>query len=229
MLQNDLIMRMIETIAIAMKQILAAGDSGDMKTVASELDEASRLLVGVEFWVLSTMSVNDVLGMLHGPDGFEPTRASLVCGLLLGAADAEIAAEKSGGAWRYRDRAARFFEVTWREAQRVDPSACGLSRVYWNILTAVGEQLAELPAKSPDESRARRVCLFSLRERCKRFGGAEDLLFELLEEGWDDALTAGTAFYERLLELDDVTLAEGNLPRDEVEEGLAALRERLSV
>ncbi len=66
MLQNDLIMRMIETIAIAMKQILAAGDSGDMKTVASELDEASRLLVGVEFWVLSTMSVNDVLGRVCG-------------------------------------------------------------------------------------------------------------------------------------------------------------------
>jgi hypothetical protein len=61
-----------------------------------------------------------------------------------------------------------------------------------------------------------------------RFADAEDTLFDWLESGDPEARAGGETFYERLLALDDGALAEGNLPRAEVEQGLRELRARRS-
>jgi hypothetical protein len=60
------------------------------------------------------------------------------------------------------------------------------------------------------------------------FAKAEDALFDLLEAepGNSDALEFGIAFYERLRGQSDMALAKGNLPRQELEAGLAELRQR---
>jgi tetratricopeptide (TPR) repeat protein len=58
-----------------------------------------------------------------------------------------------------------------------------------------------------------------------RYAKAEDALYRLLErrEGRGETTELGRAFYRRLLEKSDTELAGGNLPRDEVLEGLAKL------
>jgi tetratricopeptide (TPR) repeat protein len=62
-------------------------------------------------------------------------------------------------------------------------------------------------------------------EQTGQYAKAEDALFSLLEgaPGNRDAMEMGTAFYERLLPLEDASLAEGGLPREEVEAGMAEL------
>ena len=72
--------------------------------------------------------------------------------------------------------------------------------------------------------------LVQIYETSGRYDEAEDWLFHLL-----DASPArprepgqGIAFYERLLTLDDATLAAGNLPTEEALASLAELLERQS-
>jgi hypothetical protein len=63
-------------------------------------------------------------------------------------------------------------------------------------------------------------------ERVGEFGKAEDALFAMLEgEPGNRAIVEfGIQFYERLSSYSDAVLKEGNLPRGELEAGLAELR-----
>jgi len=72
------------------------------------------------------------------------------------------------------------------------------------------------------------VLLMEHYERIGQFGKAEDCLFAILEADPKNqaVLEFGISFYERLLGHSDVRLADGNLPRAEVEAGLAELRAR---
>ena len=65
-------------------------------------------------------------------------------------------------------------------------------------------------------------------ERTGEFGKAEDQLFAMLESEAEQTALAdfGIAFYERLQRQGDSSLEEGNLPRGELESGLAELRRK---
>jgi hypothetical protein len=82
--------------------------------------------------------------------------------------------------------------------------------------------LDELPAQT-------QAMLMEHYERSGQFGKAEDPLFAILDSGIDNenAINFGISFYERLRGRTDAQLAEGNLPRTEVESGLQELRGRL--
>lgn len=58
---------------------------------------------------------------------------------------------------------------------------------------------------------------------------AEDMLYEILETNNFDkpSIEKGISFYESLLTQDDETLEKGNLPREEIEDSLSHLKEKL--
>jgi hypothetical protein len=80
---------------------------------------------------------------------------------------------------------------------------------------------APLPAKTS-------AMLMRHYEQTDEFARAEDTLFGILDAGPDQVefLDFGRSFYRRLLELSDDSLTAGNLPRVEVEAGLAELDQR---
>jgi hypothetical protein len=80
---------------------------------------------------------------------------------------------------------------------------------------------AHLPART-------QVMLMRHHERKGEFGKAEDALFALLDAapGSREVLDFGISFYERLRGQSDAALEAGNLPRQELESGLAELQER---
>lgn len=67
-------------------------------------------------------------------------------------------------------------------------------------------------------------------EQTGEFAKAEDALFTLMDAGPDqvELLDFGRSFYQRLLALGDEALMVGNLPRAEVQAGLAELDARLA-
>jgi tetratricopeptide (TPR) repeat protein len=72
------------------------------------------------------------------------------------------------------------------------------------------------------------AALMIYHERAGQFDKAEDALFSLLEAapGQAEAIELGAALYHRLQSLSDEVLTAGNLPRAEVEAGLAELGRR---
>lgn len=71
--------------------------------------------------------------------------------------------------------------------------------------------------------------LMILLEREGKFAKAEDALFMLLDAAPTnlEAIELGIEFYKRLAALSDEALVAGDLPRPEVESGLAELQDRL--
>jgi hypothetical protein len=65
-------------------------------------------------------------------------------------------------------------------------------------------------------------------EQVGAFGKAEDVLFAMMESEPNEPglVSFGIAFYQRLAGKSDVSLNDGNLPRTEVESGLAELERR---
>jgi hypothetical protein len=88
------------------------------------------------------------------------------------------------------------------------------------LLAALDE--GELPVHSL-------AMLMQYHERMGEFAKAEDALFAMLESepGERQIVDLGVAFYDRLLRQGDAALVAGNLPRDEVKEGLKELRAKL--
>lgn len=82
--------------------------------------------------------------------------------------------------------------------------------------------LGELPLQTS-------ALLMEHYERTGQFGKAEDALYAILDTEPENptAVEFGISFYERMLRQNDVRLADGNLPRAEVEAGLKELRVRL--
>ena len=70
------------------------------------------------------------------------------------------------------------------------------------------------------------AALMDCYEQNGAYGKAEDVLFEMIEAspGNMEVVGMGIAFYERLKHQSDEVLESGNLPRDEVEAGLAELQ-----
>lgn len=75
----------------------------------------------------------------------------------------------------------------------------------------------------PTESK---LLLFQYYELTKKYAKAEDVLYNLMDTAGknSDILARGMDFYERLSGKDPAELEAGNLPMDEVLEGLAKLR-----
>lgn len=69
--------------------------------------------------------------------------------------------------------------------------------------------------------------LFQYYELIGCFGKAEDILYELIDIKYRGILAEGKSFYERLLNRSDNELLNGNLPRDEVQEGLAQIEKEI--
>jgi len=61
-----------------------------------------------------------------------------------------------------------------------------------------------------------------------KYSQAEDALFEMIEaeDAGEGIVEQGIAFYTRLQQKSDAELLAGNLPREEVAEGLAHLKAR---
>jgi hypothetical protein len=91
---------------------------------------------------------------------------------------------------------------------------------------SIGELLGQLDAALlPPRTQA---ALVLYHEQRGEFARAEDSLFRFLDAAEDapEALAIGRAFYQRLEVLSDEALAAGDLPRAELEAGLAELDRR---
>ena len=70
--------------------------------------------------------------------------------------------------------------------------------------------------------------LILYHEHQGEYSKAEDCLFELVENGFEEALHVGESFYSRLLKKTEKELERGNLPLSEVNEGLQELKAKLT-
>ena len=219
MIRRDYILRMIEQFLQLLTKIQGLKKQGQWQQAAGTLDEEFKRLTGVGPVALSRLSETELLASLVKD---EPTH---------------VLREKSLLLTRLLQEAG---EIAAAQNQPEESRACYLKGLHlllnlvhegdsdeWpDYLPRVEMFVAALqPSRLPLSTQA---MLMQHYERTGQFAKAENALYAMLELEPSQAqiVEFGISFYERLLTLSDGRLSEGDLPRAEVETGVAELRAR---
>lgn len=213
MIRQDYLMRMIQQLSGVLARVAELRAGGKPDEALDEIGDAYGRFAGLNPSLVHVLGDEDLVALLRARGGLDPQRTYALAELLR--EEAEIYAE--GG---------RLDEALPRDRKAL--------RLYLEVLPELEDapsppDLAGLDAvvarlAACDIPRAAQPLLLRHYEVAGRYDQAEDLLFDLLDA--DDApetAELARAFYARLLALPDAALRAGNLPREEVEEGLARL------
>ena len=219
MIRRDYILRMIEECLQALMRIKSLKRAQRWPEVEDSLDAEFQKLVGSGATAVAGLSETELLGRLMQGDSTPLVREKtfILTALLKEAGDAAAAQGRTNDARACHLKALHLLLNILAQGEATDfPEFVPKVELLQEAL-----QGAPLPSRS-------QALLMQHFELTGQFAKAEDALYELLdnEPGEPNVVEFGVAFYQRLLGLSDTTLAGGNLPRAEVEDGLKELRNR---
>ncbi len=210
--QEDFILRQIRQLTQILAQVLFRKKNEQYQQALEDIRQAGQLFLGLDLHaieVLTYEALQEALRVRHAQDA---EHVALVAELLHHQGDcfareghAEAARQSYGLALH------GYLDLFGADAQ--------LPNAIDALLEALDPPL-DLP---PDTQRL----LFRYLDATGRYARAEDALFRLADDApTDDLLAEGVAFFERLLRVPYRRLKAGNLPYEEVKEGLAAFRKK---
>jgi hypothetical protein len=219
MIRRDYILRMIEEFIQALSRIRALKKEQLWSEAATSLDDEFKRLIGAGAQAVAQLSQTELVArLIRG----EPTQVVHTKTLLL------VTLLQEAG------------DLATRQERPEEARACyskGLNLLLYSLAAGEVQEMPEFvpslevfvsslnEASLPVETNA---MLMQHYERTGEFAKAEDALFAMLEAEPKNPrlIKFGIAFYRRLELQNDASLETGNLPRAEVEAGLADLRTR---
>ena len=207
-------MRMVSMLANMLARIIFLKNRRDFPLALQEIQSAGKTLLGIDSTLIRGCSPRQLRDLL-GTDPSLAVPKTYILGLLL-KEESEIRAA-AGEADESVLLALKSLELlidAWLEDEKV---------LAPDHTSAIDGLLAGLSGYAlPEELLEKGMAWY---EGTGRFDRAEDVLFDIvaLIPGF---AAAGMQFYRRLLMKSDEDLRAGNLPRDEVMEGIADLKTR---
>jgi hypothetical protein len=218
-IRRDYILRMIEQLVQALARLRQLQREHQHQAAAAVLDEQFQTLLHADAAAVAQLSETDLLAKLirDEPTPVVRDKCFMLVTLLHEAADLYASQRRENESRACRLQALHLLlEVLAREEPAALPEFVPKLEV---LVTSLGDE--PLPPRTL-------LTLGRHYELIGDFAKAEDALFALLEAEADNAalLELGVAFYERLSRRSDAELVLGNLPREEIQSGLAELRAR---
>jgi len=219
MIRRDYILRMIEQFLQVLSKIKALKKGELWQPAAAALDEEFQKLAGKNAEAVARLGETELLALLirGEPTQAIHTKTFMLVALLKQAGDVAAAQE------RFEESRNCYLKGLHLLMKALDPAEVNeipefVPKVE-EFKSALGSELLPLSTQAR---------LMQHYERIGDFGKAEDALFEMIEGEPENRaiLDLGALFYERLLGQNDASLNAGNLPRLEIENGLAEIRER---
>ena len=221
MIRRDYILRMIQEFMQVLSRIRGLKQAQQLPETARALDEEFQRLLGNNAEAIVRLSEIELLAKLIQGEPTQSVREKtlMVTALLKEAGDLAAA---QGSEERSRICYLKGMHLLLHALAQADTGE--LPEFVPKIeLFLAGLERSALPAPT-------HALLMQHYERIGDFAKAEDSLFTMLESDPDNPgiIEFGIAFYDRLATKDDSALAAGNLPRTELEAGLAELQTRKS-
>ncbi|HTY59644.1 MAG TPA: DUF6483 family protein [Bacteroidota bacterium] len=214
MIEQDYFMRMVSMLAAMLSRIVLLKNQKDFPRAILELQTTARTLLGIDAVLINTCS-SEQLGVLLGTDPSLAVPKVYILGLLLKEeADIRSMTGEEQESASLRTKALELLLDAWlREGK---PAAPGHDEAVESLLAL----LAAYALPSPLLEK-----VMAWHEAEGRFDKAENILFDIVAAVPEFA-EEGLRFYRRLLGKSDRDLAAGNLPREEILEGIAGLKTR---
>jgi len=220
MLRRDYVLRMIEQCIQALTRSLRSMQQGQFDLASQEVNQAVQSLVGLDLPQVNRLSETELLSALLTGEPTQTLRQKcmMLVALLHRAGDIFTQQGNDLDSRTCYLRALNVqLDVLLREGAFDFPEF--VPKVEVLVQTLAG---TELPAMTL-------AALMRHYESTGQFAKAEDTLFCLLDAhpGQPDLVAFGIQFYDRLARQSDEALLLGNLPRGEVQAGLAELQARV--
>jgi hypothetical protein len=217
MIRRDYIIRMIQEFAEALARIRALKEGQELKQAAVLTDDEFRRITGIDSEALLKLSETELLARLIETEPMHAVREKMFFLTTLLKEAGDIAATE-GRTDESRTCYLKGLHLLLDSLARGDAFEQPEFVPKVDLFVAA---LDEVPTQTS-------ALLMEHYERTGQFGKAEDALFAILDGNADNELAVnfGISFYERLLGKSDSQLADGNLPRTEIEAGLQELRDR---
>jgi hypothetical protein len=214
MIEQDYFMRMVSMLAKMLARIVFLKSQKDFPHALLEIQATGRTLLGIDSTLIRQFSPAQLMVLL-GTDPSLAVPKSYILGLLLNE-EAEIRSmmgeEDEAGLLRLKSLEL-LIDAWLQEGKALSPE-------HTDHVDALLAGLAGymIPGGLLEKAMA-------FHEGTGRFDRAENALFDILAATPEFA-PEGLRFYGRLLMKSDVDLRAGNLPREEVMEGIAELKTR---
>jgi len=219
MIRRDYFIRLIEALGQELRRIESLKDEKRWDEAGLAVDEQVKRLTGRDGATVLKLSETELFALLIEGDGTQIVRekAWALTMLLKQAGDLAAAQDNSAGADAYYLKALHLLlKVLHGEDAHEFPEFVPQVEA---LVESIGQPT--LPVETE-------VLLMEHYETTGQFDRAENALHVILQADPNnsEARDFGIEFYERLQQQSDERLAAGNLPRAEVEAGLAELRTR---
>jgi hypothetical protein len=216
MIRRDYILQMIEEFFQALSRIKSLKKTHEWQAAAENIDQEFQRLIGMSGQDASHLSETELLArVVRGEATLAVREKTLILTTLL---------KEAGDVWSEQGRQAEGRTGYLKGLHLLlDVLARGEVFECPEFVPKVEEFVMVLrDSQLPLETHAR---LMQHYERTGEFAKAEDALFVMLDAEPENGplLELGVSFYRRLNTQSDIQLADGNLPRAEVEAGLADL------
>jgi hypothetical protein len=217
MIRQDYIMRMIEQLVRVLAEAAALKKANKYAEALLTIDQALQELSGFDSKFVNSLPDDALLTMLKTGDALDADKCIIVADLLDIEGDIyEVQGQLQESYYRHLKALNLFLAAFLSRTQTSLPH-------HFAQIEPIVEKLESYDL--PLETKHRLWLYF---EQVGRYAQAEDLLYELIEAEPEpeEMVTQGISFYQRLLQKGNQELITGNLPRTEIEEGLAELRAR---
>ena len=219
MIRRDYILRMIEELRRVLAGIVALKQGRRWQEVEGTLDEQFKRFVGGGASEAVAFSETELSARLMQGETtqFVRDKARFLTALFREAGDAAVAQDRTDEGHALYLKGLHLLLGMQDSGEPSDhPDFVPSIEVFTAALAD-----APIPART-------QALLMRHYERRGEFGKAEDALFGLLDAtpATHEVVDFGLAFYERLRGQRDAALTDGNLPRSELEAGVAELQRR---
>ena len=217
MLRRDWLMDQIEMFAAALARIIFNRNIRNYDQARIEIDNVLSGMLRLDPVQVRQLSDQELIALLRKDEKTQADKALILAEVLY--EEAEITEDESGFDDRVYALYCKIF-CLYTEAFISD------NRLLRSKYLAKTELLPGILAEQEPPLHVK-YYLFRYYELTNNLARAEDTLYELLDADYPDMPAQGRAFYLRLMDKSDTELANGNLPRNEVEDGLAQMEKRL--
>jgi hypothetical protein len=217
--QRDYILRLVSQLAKTLGTVISLKKAKRFDEAELAVAGAAKNLVGLDLETLLALPVDQIVTLFSPGGSLDAGKCLVVAELLVEHGEIRGLRGDEETAYGARIRAlSLLLEVSGRESlERIPEPERYLARI--ESLTTALSNYPLVPAVQ--------LKLVLHHERQGAFADAEDVLFELVDAGDEDAVAFGIGLYQRLLAKSDAELERGKLPREEVEDALSQLRARL--
>ncbi len=212
MFERDFIMRMIRQLAQVLERLLNYKKKGQWENAQMVIDVAGKQLLGINSDIIERLEPDALIDMFTYNGEIDYEKCLTLAVLLTEQAEVyKNIGKEDVKIFQIYLKSFKLFNCVFDERQVQNEN-------YLSYAELCCDKLLEYKIDAH-----LLLQIFKFYNQHHLFAKAENVLYQLIDQNEKDATNHAINFYKHLLNCDDQTLVNGNLPRDEVIEGLDKL------